>query len=84
MTRGSVRGSRARVAVVVWFAGALASVACRRPEAQNDSHNAAPAVRPDEPAAGPAVPFDVRAERTDLTYFWFDEPGTPHPVQRID
>lgn len=32
--------------------------------------------------APPPVPFAVRADASDLVFFWFDEQGTPHAVTR--
>lgn len=75
-----MRGSRWLLVIAV-----LASGACRRGASSNGAsgNQAAPTVRPDE-SATPTVPFEVRAESTDVTYFWFDEHGAPHPASRID
>ncbi|MEI8258103.1 MAG: hypothetical protein WCJ30_20695, partial [Deltaproteobacteria bacterium] len=43
-----------------------------------------PAVRPEDPGGAPSVPFDVRAESTDVTFFWFDAHGAAHPVARVE
>jgi glutaredoxin len=72
-----------RGAVGTWaILVALASGAgCKRAEGSS-----APSVQPESTAAdaAPSVPFELRADSTDLTLFWFDQWGNAHAVSRVD
>lgn len=65
------------------LAAAMGLSACHRGGAGGDSSVQSPSVGPDN-AGAPAVPFDVRADSTDLTFFWFDEHGNAHPTNRAE
>lgn len=44
----------------------------------------APGERSDDPGRAPAVPFEVRRESSDFTFFWFDAHGAAHAVTGVD
>ncbi len=72
-----------------WIAGlALGGVLCVVPSCHRSrAAEGSPSVRPDDPAGAPSVPsvpFEVRRESSDVTFFWFDARGAAHPVSRVD
>lgn len=43
-----------------------------------------PTARSGQGERPPPVPFEVRRDSTDLTFFWFDERGNAHGVSRVE
>lgn len=68
--------------VLVTMVCALALAACRgRATADGGAGSVQPEARGDGAAA--AVPFEVRADATDLVFFWFDEAGNAHSATSV-
>ena len=78
-----------RLVVVALSTAALVPMAsgCSRRAGNGRSSGGDPgALQLESPAGEPAprVPFEVRGDSVDLTYFWFDPHGAAHAVTRID
>lgn len=71
-----------------WISYILASSlvftsACSRPQAAASSGAAANSNAGNGAEPAPRIPFDVRSDSSDLTFFWFDDRGTAHGVSQV-
>ena len=80
MSSGTGRSVRLAMFVLV-VAGGFATGACKRSGGSAVTTAAASGASEGEPA--PAVPFEIRRDTADLTYFWFDARGNAHAVTQM-
>jgi glutaredoxin len=72
------RGAASACAILAVLSAASG---CRRAQGASAPNVQAEATGAD---AGPSVPFELRADSTDVTFFWFDQWGNAHAVSRAD
>jgi arsenate reductase-like glutaredoxin family protein len=79
----SVRRSAWALAAMMGIAALATAPGCKRRASGNAAQGATEGRR-GEGETPPAVPFEVCAESTELTFFWFDERGNAHGVSRME
>ncbi len=78
------RAGRRTVLAVVGVIAISLAVGCSRRAGTAAAGGGAGAGAGEGTEAPPAVPFEVRRESSELTFFWFDGHGGIHAVQRME
>jgi glutaredoxin len=75
---------RVTIRTVGWALVVAALGACHRHDVAGEAGVTVTAEGAGELGTAPRVPFDVRPDSTDVSFFWFDEHGAAHPASRVE